>query len=141
MSAGRWGMVVDTVRDDGGCVGQCYLRGFYLQPHQPLPFCFFSWAPHCLSVLHSHILVVQPKLEGSAPHPQITLPLRSPSDLTQITTTTTPSQIMVRPKLEGFNEAVDFDDEELRKLFKVRFLEFEFQLGTRLPCSSCYPAS
>jgi len=28
-------------------------------------------------------------------------------------------QVMVRPKVEGFNEAVDFEADELRKLFKV----------------------
>jgi len=28
-------------------------------------------------------------------------------------------QILVRPKVQDFNEAVDFDPDELRKVFKV----------------------
>lgn len=32
-------------------------------------------------------------------------------------------QVIVRPKLEGFNETVDFDAEELRKFFKVRVVK------------------
>ncbi len=30
------------------------------------------------------------------------------------------TQIMVKPNVEGFDEAVDFDAEDLRKVFKVR---------------------